>query len=145
MHQVWDEYFSKCPNTKKMLPPFGSHKINPSPSNVQLLLYHSLRNTLYMSTLYYKYSQIPLENKINKTNTLVKQCLFPIHLQLYRVFRNEWYKSNCTLLGLGLILWFPKGGKIFWVFGHFEKYLSQTWWIYFDSYNLWAKNLFIIR
>ena len=48
IHKGWDHYFSKCPNTTDILPPFGSHKIYPSSSNVQLLLYHSLRNTLQL-------------------------------------------------------------------------------------------------
>ena len=47
IHKVRDNYFSKCPNTMDILPPFESHKIDPSPSNVQLLWYRFQMLTLY--------------------------------------------------------------------------------------------------
>ena len=49
IQKVQDNYFSKCPNTTEILPPFGSHKIDPSQSNVQLLWYQFLMLTLYIS------------------------------------------------------------------------------------------------
>ena len=49
IHKVRDNYFSKCPNTMDILPPFGSHKIDPSPSNVQLLWYRFQMLTLYIA------------------------------------------------------------------------------------------------
>ena len=61
------------------------------------------------------FNMVPIVIVLNTTILvmLIKHLAKSVAYTFYRVFRNECYKSNCTLLGLVLILWFPKGGKIF--------------------------------
>ena len=47
IQKVQDNYFSKCPNTTEILPPFRSHQNNYSRRNKQKLLYHLIMITLY--------------------------------------------------------------------------------------------------
>ena len=103
IHKVQDNYFSKCPNTTNILPPFSRHQNKYSLRNTQKLLIQLQMITLWNLQTLYKWVLIPLlllNVPLFLTFPLSKCNVFVMHVNISQIRKDtQGHITNLCMKG----------------------------------------------